>query len=325
MALKTKSVVQYLLALAVGGGIFYWVFKDVSFAELSEKFANVRWAWVALGMSVGLGAHYLRGLRWKMLLSAAGHKISSLHAFLAVITGYMANNAVPRMGEVVRCTILTRSDKVPVMVGAGTVVVERAVDVLTLALMLAGIAWAESERFFSLVREFSGDKSMGRWVGVAFAAALAGAALVYFFRERLLRIGLVAKLRNAVVALVRSVLDVRKLESPFWFVVLSAAIWFGYVLTTWCVVAAFPATAAYGLYFAAILTGMGGIGMVLPAPGGGLGPFHAAVFYTFLMLGLDGNDGKALALLLHTPQLVSNTILGLGAGYYLYRAGAKDA
>jgi uncharacterized protein (TIRG00374 family) len=167
MALKTKAVVRYILALAVGGGIFYYVFKDVSLAELSEKFANVKWLWVAVGMSVGLGSHFLRGLRWKMLLSAAGYEVSSFHAFLAVMTGYMANNAVPRMGEVLRCTILTRSDKVPLMAGAGTVVVERAVDVLTLALMLAGIAWAESERFFAL-RAVGGGGGFGCGFGCGF-------------------------------------------------------------------------------------------------------------------------------------------------------------
>ncbi|MCS7086376.1 MAG: flippase-like domain-containing protein, partial [Bacteroidia bacterium] len=109
------------------------------------------------------------------------------------------------------------------------------------------------------------------------------------------------------------------------FLTLSAAIWLGYVLMTWCVVEALPATARQGLYFAAVLTGMGGIGMVLPAPGGGLGPFHAAVYYTFVMFGLDGDDGKALALLLHTPQLVSNTALGLAAMFYLYRVGSTHA
>ncbi|MCS7086470.1 MAG: flippase-like domain-containing protein, partial [Bacteroidia bacterium] len=123
--MKLKAVVQYLAALILGAGIFYLVFKDVSWADLQKRFSNVRWPWVAAGLVVGLGSHFLRGMRWRMLLSAAGHKVSSLHAFLAVMTGYMANNAVPRMGEVVRCTALTRSDKVPLTVGVATVVVER--------------------------------------------------------------------------------------------------------------------------------------------------------------------------------------------------------
>jgi uncharacterized membrane protein YbhN (UPF0104 family) len=319
--LKAKAVIQYVLALAVGAGIFYHVFKDVSYAELSARFAGVKWTWVAMAMCVGLFSHYLRGLRWRMLLAAAGSRVSALHTFLAVMTGYMANNAVPRMGEVVRCTALTRSDKVPLMTGAGTVVVERAVDVLTLVLMLAGIALAESERFWKLFGDFSSRFSPGP-IALAGGVALVLALAVYALRRRLMKLGVVVKLREALTALVKAVADVRKLRSPTMFVVLSVGIWLGYVVMTLSVIAALPATAMHGLYFAAVLTGMGGIGMVLPAPGGGLGPFHAAVYYTFVMFGLNGDDGKALALLLHTPQLIVNTLVGIAALLYLYRAGS---
>ena len=44
----------------------------------------------------------------------------------------MANMAVPRLGEVLKCTILAKYEKVPAEKIIGTIVAERAFDVVSL-------------------------------------------------------------------------------------------------------------------------------------------------------------------------------------------------
>ena len=53
------------------------------------------------------------------------------------MVGYFANYAVPRLGEVTRCGILARYDKVPFAESLGTVIVERIIDVICFLLFVA--------------------------------------------------------------------------------------------------------------------------------------------------------------------------------------------
>jgi hypothetical protein len=49
--------------------------------------------------------------------------------------GYLANLAVPRLGEVLKCTILAKYEKVPAEKIIGTIVAERVFDVLCLGII----------------------------------------------------------------------------------------------------------------------------------------------------------------------------------------------
>lgn len=49
--------------------------------------------------------------------------------------GYLANLAIPRLGEVLKCTFLSKYEKVPAEKLVGTIVAERAVDVVSLGIV----------------------------------------------------------------------------------------------------------------------------------------------------------------------------------------------
>src|SRR5947209_15775044 len=80
-------------------------------------------------------AHYSRALRWKILMEPMGYHPSNFNTFAAVMIGYLVNAGVPRLGEVVKCTLLARYEKVRADRLVGTIVMERAVDVVCLALI----------------------------------------------------------------------------------------------------------------------------------------------------------------------------------------------
>ena len=64
-----------------------------------------------------------------------GYKPSNFNTFAAVMIGYLVNTGVPRLGEVVKCTILARYEKVRADRLVGTIVMERAVDVVCLVIV----------------------------------------------------------------------------------------------------------------------------------------------------------------------------------------------
>ncbi len=76
--------------------------------------------------SLLLFAHWLRALRWRQLMEPMGYHPSKLNAFLAVMIGYFVNLGAPRLGEVIKCTILARYEKVPAQKLVGTIVAEKS-------------------------------------------------------------------------------------------------------------------------------------------------------------------------------------------------------
>src|SRR5436190_22767962 len=77
-------------------------------------------------------SHYSRTLRWKILMEPLGYNPSTFNTFAAVMIGYLVNMGVPRLGEVVKCTILARYEKIRADKLVGTIVLERTFDLICL-------------------------------------------------------------------------------------------------------------------------------------------------------------------------------------------------
>ena len=92
--------------------------------------------WLILPIFFILGlSHFIRALRWRLIMEPLGYKPSIMNTFLAVLIGYLANLAIPRLGEVLKCTLLAKYEKVPAEKIVGTIVAERAFDVISLGIV----------------------------------------------------------------------------------------------------------------------------------------------------------------------------------------------
>lgn len=314
---KTLARLKYAGGFLLGAGLLYLAFREVQFDELAETLKETRYEWVAAGLGVSLFSHWLRGYRWRLLLGASGHDVSAANCFAAVMVGYMVNYGVPRLGEVVRCTALTRSNDVPLSASFGTVVTERAFDLFSLALLFGFALLFEFDRIAALFQSEGGAFPVAKLL-VALGVLAAGALAAYLLRGRIAESKFAQKLRQFVRELLRSAWSVRKLRSPSLFLAVSALIWAAYVTVTWCFLMALPeaVAAGYGFYFAAIITAMGAVGMAIPTPGG-VGSYHYTVILSFRMYGRSEALGATLALLIHTPQVVMNSLAGAIGYFYL--------
>ena len=72
----------------------------------------------------------------------------------AMMVGYLANLVLPRMGEVIRCSILRRTSRVPVEVSLGTVVAERIIDVVVLLSLLGATLLLDFNKFWNWVADW---------------------------------------------------------------------------------------------------------------------------------------------------------------------------
>lgn len=320
MNARLVAVLRYALGLGLGAGLLALAFRNVSWAELQGLVAQVDPLWLAASLAVNLYSHWLRGWRWNLLLEASGQRVATSHAFAAVLFGYMVNYAVPRLGEVSRCTILLRSDRVPLLTSGGTVVTERVIDVLVLLVFVGVVFLLEFDRLVAVLAPLVGGSATESTSKLPLLLGLVGVGLAFggallLTRRRWMAHPLAVRLLAAAGELLRSATGVFRLRQPLRFGLLTVGIWAGYTLSSWLAMQALPATAGQNLYLAFVIMAMGGIGMAVPSPGG-IGSFHWAITYTFVMFGLAQAAGNALALLIHTPQLL---VVSLSGGLsYLY-------
>lgn len=134
------SILQYLLFLGLGIFLVWWSVSKIEskdWVEIKSAIQNADYWLIAPVVIILLISHFSRALRWKILMEPMGYNPSITNTYLAVMVGYLANLALPRLGEVLKCSILARYEKVPADKLVGTIVAERAFDLICLVIVFA--------------------------------------------------------------------------------------------------------------------------------------------------------------------------------------------
>src|SRR5882757_3384239 len=192
MKKKLLSIVQYLFFAALAAFFVWLSLKDMDsqkWAQLKDALQRADYWLLVPVLLLLLARHWLRALRWKQLMEPMGYRPSVMNCFLAVMIGYFVNLGAPRLGEVVKCTVIARYEKVPVDKLVGTIVAERAFDMiclllvfgLTLVYQFDVIHSLTSGKIDALFRNASGQMSY-----VKIGALIAGALALFFIAKWLL-------------------------------------------------------------------------------------------------------------------------------------------
>lgn len=129
------TVLQYIIFLGLGIAIIMYMSGQLSAEDKANMMAAIKGVelWMLIPIFIaGFLSHYFRALRWKLLLEQVDVRPSTTNTTFAVLIGYIANLVLPRAGEVAKCTVLARYEKVPADKMIGTIVAERAFDVVCL-------------------------------------------------------------------------------------------------------------------------------------------------------------------------------------------------
>ncbi|MCQ2374714.1 MAG: flippase-like domain-containing protein [Salinivirgaceae bacterium] len=328
---KFLSALKYVLFLAIGIAVFYYIYKEFKWDELKGQLSSLKWGWIVLGLAIGLVSHTCRALRWNMLINPLGYKTNLFRTFCAVMSMYFTNLIIPRGGEFVRCTALNRSDRIPFAVLLGTVVVERSVDIILLIVLVIitfCIQLPFFKDFFSQpgheidVQKFELFLSPWFWV-ITVLACVAIVFVLWKMRKTISQ----WRIMQPVIELMHKFLDglksVTKLKNPWLFGFYSLFIYFTYFLMTFVVFYSFEPT--QNLTFSAGLTTfiMGGLAMLVPVQGG-IGPWHFMVYETLALYGIQIADGKVFALICHTSTNAFMLVVGAACLVYLTLVGRQN-
>jgi len=317
---KILSVVQYLLFLGLSIFLVWWSVRKISdkgWEDIRNAFRNANYLLVIPVMITLLLAHYSRALRWKILMEPLGYTPRIFNTYMAVLIGYMANLAVPRLGEVLKCTILARYEKVPADKLVGTIVAERAFDVLCLVLVILTTLLTQADLIGGYIRESlneilqskAGAFSPARIIILLAILLIVIVAVVIVFK-RFRHIAFIQKIKTIFEGIWHGITSVRYLKNKGWFVFHTIFIWSMYLLSVQIGFWAMRETAGYGIPQSLSVLTMGSLAMIVPAPGGGLGVYPLFVEKTMLVYNLKDTLGFAFGQLMWSVQFFFSLISG---------------
>jgi uncharacterized protein (TIRG00374 family) len=295
----------------------YYCFKGVESDDFVAAIASADYTLVVLSVFVGVLSYFIRAVRWRMLILPLNYRPATYRVYNAVMTGYLANLTIPRIGEIVRCATLNKTDRIPVDSLFGTVVSERIIDLLCLfcSIVLAFVFKMELFTGFLVEHLFPQWQPMFAnisWFSalIIIIAVLSAMAVLWLFLRWLLRKPAMHRVRGVFISLRDGLKTIFRMKRTPLFILCSVAIWVCYWLTSFLVIRALPATAAFGAADALFLMVLGSLGFVVPVPGG-FGAFHTMIAWGFMMYGMEFSDGIIFATLSHESQLLGMVFFGV--------------
>lgn len=302
MQKRFRTIITYLFFLGLGIFLVWWSVKDLTPDDRSQiraAFRNARYWLVVPVFLILLASHAVRALRWKLLIESMGYQIRTRNTVFAVLIGYLANQAVPRLGEVLKCTVLARYEKVPADKLIGTIILERIVDVLSL-LAVFGITLALQPHIYTQLINAIFDRTpqpgepeaIPGWViGLALAGIITVVTIIWMIRKKKNVSDLLELFRKIIRSIWQGVSTVQHLKKRWTFLAYTLALWSMYLVAGFLGFFAFRETTGYGIPEAFTILSAGSIGMV--ATPGGIGAYAYLIQKSMQVYGL--NEGVALA------------------------------
>ncbi len=281
VTLNWKKIVQYIIFLAVAVLFLWLASRGIPFEQMMGYVKGVKVWPLALVFIGGIGSHYIRALRWKMLIDPMGYQVQAKNTFLSIMIGYLVNLVTPRMGEVARCGVLSVYEKVPADKLAGTMIAERAFDLVTLLVVFFLTYLVEYSTVNSFVQENLLTPLANRFSATGLLAVGLGlllvVVLVIALRKKIFSSE--SKLSNIIKNILEGLGSIRKLQNPWLFLGYTAGIWLLYLFMTTLGFWAFKDLNFLSFREGLSVLSFGTIGFVVPAPGG-MGSFQYFVSLT---------------------------------------------
>jgi uncharacterized protein (TIRG00374 family) len=312
------NIVYFLVFMTLGAlAVWYCINSIKDFDQFIMHLKSVNYFYVILSVAVGFIALIVRARRWNILINTLGHKPSVYDTYNAVVTGYIANLAVPRIGELTRCATLYKTNGIPVNSLFGTVVTERIIDMLSLFVITLMTFFIRMDLFSKFVNE----RIVTSWqpvvanlssttilfVIVAVTVLIVAAYIVF---KRLMKRPSTHKFKTMLVGLADGLKSVFKMDKKIHFIVYTIAIWTCYWLSSYLIMIALPATSMLTAADGLLLLVLGSLGWIVPVPGG-FGTFHTLVAWGVMLFGISFETGLMFATISHETQLIVMVFFGL--------------
>jgi len=330
------NILKGLISVLIAIGFLWLAVRSIPLSDLAKLWPEIQFKWLLTFIPTTILSLWLRAERWKLLTEHDHIKSRRSILFAGVMYGYTVNYAVPRLGELTRCYYVAKKEQKPVAAVLGTVVLERIIDVVVMLILLVVVSFfVLSDK--SLLLGLLGLDASTDWMSFYLKLIILGISVVGFFYGFWYLFGKMASRSARVGALHTSfsmafshfkdgVLSVRSIKQPVLFLVLTAAIWFSYILMTFIPFSLIEGglLSGLGLREALVITVMSAVGVVIPSPGG-IGTYHLLVQQGLhLFYQIPEATGFAYAVVSHASVMVIILLITPISLLFAARHGSKQ-
>lgn len=326
MKTTPKQIFQFVLFLSLGIFLLWYTTASLSAEDLQQVEAlvfNAKLAYVIPSTIALLLSHYIRALRWKMMMDELNRKPGIINVFLSVLVGYFLNLVFPRLGEVAKCSLLGRYEKMPVDQLIGTIVAERLLDLICLILVIFLTVFTQIERvggyanelFVSLIAK--ANDSINTLL-ISIALLLLGGIITYqLFRKSTWLI----KVKTFLTGIKQGLISIQSIRKKGLFLLYTFTIWFLYLASIRLGFYSISETMELGWVPALTILTFGSFAMI--ATQGGVGAYQLAIQKTLLFYGIAQLNGLAFGWLLWSVQTFMLLIVGPISMFLLFFMNKK--
>ncbi|MCL2651468.1 MAG: flippase-like domain-containing protein [Candidatus Azobacteroides sp.] len=303
-----KQIAKVTIPLLLGIVILYFLYKGTNFRELWSYIRTAHWGILAFSLIFGLAGNVIRGLRWELLVNPLGYHPRRSDLIYAVLGNYAVNFALPRAGEIWRCGVIHKKDKIPFQKLIGTLIIDRIFDMVMVIIFI----------FFAFIFNISVFyRNIGRlnlptvltspylYLGILALLVLATLAIVFLKNNFIVK-----KIRDLLFSMWNDMLLVWKMKEKKRFILYSFGIWISYFLYFFITFYAFDFTAHLGLAAGLFIFTVSSVSMSIPS-NGGLGPWQAAVVFGLTIYRVGFEEAKAFATGVFAFQSIWVVLCGL--------------
>lgn len=320
-----KKALKFILFFGLGA-FFIWLSirkltpDDVQHlkASAAQVTKGSAWVFLALAFLVGALSNYIRALRNRQLLEPLGYQTRRSMVFYSVMVCYLANYVFPRLGEVLRCSFLQRYEKVPFEKSLGTVVTERAVDMICMLLVFV-IAFLLNTGLLDTLQIGGVTLREGIHLKIASAAhnytlfVIIGALvlfviLVIITKKWWSKVKFFVKIKDFFIGIWQGLISIKDVRKPLLFIFYSVFIWFLWVMETVFCFQAFDFLSNFTFAMMFTVFAMGNIGFLIGP--GGIGAYPLIVAAMLVLYGVDYSAGLAAGWIGWGVQTLQVLVLG---------------
>ena len=305
---NSLKYIKALIPILIGVLCIYYsltTLNENDIYAIINSFSNAKYGWVILGVILGAFSHISRSYRWQYLLEPLGYKISFLNSVLAIFSGYLINYTIPRSGDIARATIVYKYENIPLDKGLGTIVAERAIDLLCLGvLIIIGLFFN-----YNLISEKLYEAST--FINFKLIVLIFITAVFIFFyllRSKNQNYSIIIKVQDFFKGIYEGFVIIFKLDNKWLFIFHSIFIWTMYVLMFY--VTSLALTELPDLSFSKMLISFILASLTIVFTPGGIGAYPLAVQISLSWFGVSAVSSLSFGWIMWTSQTLMIIIFG---------------
>ena len=299
-----KNYFKILLPISVGVFCIYFSFRNINFSDFTQYFFEINYTWVAIGIILGALSHVSRSYRWKYLINPLGYKLGFINSVLAVFSAYLINYTIPRAGDLARATMISKYEKIPLEKTLGTIVAERAVDVICIIIIISIGLIIEFQRISEKLISLTQDTEISV-ILVYFGAFV---ILLFILNKILKKSKYYKSIANFFSGIIEGLTVIFKMKKRNSFIFHSIFIWLMYILMFWATSKAF--VELHEVTFFQLMISFTLAALSIMFSNGGIGIYPLAVEESLGWYGIQSTTGLAFGWVSWLSQTMMVVIFG---------------